>query len=63
MFYQNGDSKSGQAEIGILLLAGLAVLAAVVISGIKKPPVSFIKTMEPSWASVEIREGIEYDSA
>lgn len=29
----------------------------------KKAPVSFIQTMEPSWASIEIRDGIEYENA
>ncbi|MBI5183234.1 MAG: PEGA domain-containing protein [Nitrospinae bacterium] len=28
-----------------------------------KPPASFVETMAPSWASIEIREGIEYGNA
>ena len=55
--------NGGQAVIGIILVVALVVAATVLFSGDSKPPPGFVETMEPNWASVEIREGIEYDSA
>ena len=29
----------------------------------RQAPVSFVQTMEPSWASIELRDGVNYDNA
>lgn len=39
----------------------LAVLCLLIISC--APPQTFIKTMEPGWATIELREDVNYDKA
>jgi len=57
-------NNKGQAEIGIIVLVALAALVAIAIStGDTKRPQSFVKTMEPGWVTIEVREDIPYDRA
>lgn len=46
----------------VVLCAGLG-LAAVFMTGCVIAPPSFVKTMAPTWASVEIREGVQFEDA
>ena len=52
--------EKGQAEV-IAIALGLVLLVGLIVAAGPKPPRSFVQTMEPGWASVEIREGMSYD--
>ncbi len=41
---------------------GMAMISLISVTGCMAPK-SFVKTMEPSWASVELRTGMDYETA
>lgn len=46
----------------VLLSIGLIAVALMIGCGTKAPK-SFLKTLSPGWASIEIREGLAYEKA
>jgi len=49
--------------LGFTLVCLVIVGCASRASREKKEPSSFVKTMEPSWASVEVQEDLDYEKA
>lgn len=41
----------------------LVLFVLLITSGCSRVPLSFIKTYEPSWSTIEFREGVSYDEA
>lgn len=46
----------------LIVLAAICALAAVA-AGCQSAPKTFVKTMEPSWATVELREDMQFEDA
>ena len=46
----------------MIVLAAICAVAAVVV-GCQSAPPTFVKTMEPSWATIELRTELQYEDA
>lgn len=58
-------NNKGQAEIAVIIVLGLLFLVGLIVTTAQdtKRPGSFVKTMEPGWVTIEVREDISYDKA
>lgn len=55
--------KEGYEPASIVLKPDVFDDVFFMLEKTENAPVSFVKTMEPTWASVQIREGLEYENA